>query len=45
MQKLKLLALTRLAMFALSCSVVAWKLSRDLQEKARTLADRLLASA
>lgn len=43
-QKLKLLALLRLATFALNCSAVAYRLFRVLQAKAQTLAARLLAN-
>lgn len=45
MQNLAVLALVRLSMLALICSVAAWKLSRALQAKALTLAGRSSANA
>ena len=44
-QSLTALALLRLAMFVLNCSIAGWKLSRALRGKAQTLVARSLGSA
>ena len=44
-QSLTALALMRLAMFVLNCSIAVWKLSRVLRAKALTLAARSSGNA